>query len=157
MRRPCYNPTTGEFLGLHDTLGFIVCCGDEEGHFLLYGYDENKSKLLYFFYKCRIPNCFGGTMFERHRLMFESGELEGDASRFYFFLPSICDCNKEINYPIDINEKEYCENFDPSKRDYNNSEKSKMTEAVVNMTKNCSAFKYKCSKERKCVIKQDAT
>ena len=29
MRRPRYSSTSGEFLGLHETVGFIVCCGDD--------------------------------------------------------------------------------------------------------------------------------
>ena len=82
-------------------------------------------------------------MFKRHRDMFESGELDAKFSHQYVFLPSICDRNEEINkylgsvniHPIDISEKQFCENFDPSKLDYNNSEKPKMTESVVNMLK----------------------
>ena len=34
MKRARYNPTSGEFLGLYDTVGFIVCRGDEEEHWL---------------------------------------------------------------------------------------------------------------------------
>ena len=98
MRRFHYNPTTGEFLGLCDTVGFIVCHGGEEEMFLLYGYDENKSKLLYSFNTHKMPNCFGGTMFSRHRLMFDIGDFECDEfSHIYFFLPSICDRNEEIS------------------------------------------------------------
>ena len=83
-----YEPTTGEFLGLYETIGYIVVRGDDNDHFLNYGYDQNKSKLLYSFYKRRIPNYFGGTMLIRHRAMFESGDLDTDFSRL-FFLPSI--------------------------------------------------------------------
>ena len=124
-------------------MGFIVCRRDEEEHFLSYGYHENKSKLLYSFYKRRIPNCFGGAMFKRHHLMFDSGELNGEFSHLYFFLPSICDCNEEISkylgsvniHPTDISEKKFGENFNPPKLDCNNSEKPKGTESVVNMLK----------------------
>ena len=49
MCRPCYNPTSGEFLGLYEAVVFIICRGDEEELFLSYDYDENKSKLLYLF------------------------------------------------------------------------------------------------------------
>ena len=60
-----------------------------------------------------------------------------------FFFRSICGCNEEINkylgsvniHPSDISVKEFCENFDLSKLDYNNSENPKMTESVVNMLK----------------------
>ena len=82
--RPRYEPTTGEFLGLYETIGFIVVRGDDDDHFLNYGYDQNKSKYLYSFYKRRIPNYFGDTMFTRHRAMFENGYLDTDFSRFFF-------------------------------------------------------------------------
>ena len=49
--RPRYNPTTGEFLRLYDTVGFLVCRGEEEENFLSCSYDENKPKLFYSFYK----------------------------------------------------------------------------------------------------------
>ena len=44
MTRPYYDPMTSEFLGLYNTVGFLVVRGDEEEHFLNYGYDEAKSK-----------------------------------------------------------------------------------------------------------------
>ena len=82
-------------------------------------------------------------MFKRHRVMFESGELDSESSHLCFFFRSICGCNEEINkylgnvniHPSDISVKEFCENFDLSKLDYNNSENPKMTESVVNMLK----------------------
>ena len=51
-----YDPSTGDFLGLYETIGFPLVRGDEEEHFLNYGFDDNKSKLLYSFYKRRITN-----------------------------------------------------------------------------------------------------
>ena len=63
---------TSKFVGLYKTIGFIVVRGDDNG------YDENKSKLLYLFYKGRIPNPLGGMMLTRHRVLFESGDLDTD-------------------------------------------------------------------------------
>ena len=45
--RPRYDLVTGNFLGLHETLGFIVVRGDPEEHFLDYGYCKQNSKILY--------------------------------------------------------------------------------------------------------------
>ena len=93
--RPRYDPSTGDFLGLYKTVGFIVVRGDEEEHFLNYGYDGNKSKLLYSFYEHRIPNSFGGTLFNRYRVMFESGELKATFSKIISsFLPSLIEVRK---------------------------------------------------------------
>lgn len=60
--RPKNEPTIVEFLGLYETIGFIVVRRDSDKHFLNYGCNENRSKLLYSFYKCRISNSFGGTL-----------------------------------------------------------------------------------------------
>ena len=115
MTRSPYDPMTGEFLGLYDTVGFLVIRGDEGEHFFDYGYNETKSKLLYSFYKRRIPNAFGGTMFSKHCIVFQSRELNTDSSNVYFFLPSITDRSEEVNqymkcvniHPIDIDEKDF--------------------------------------------------
>ena len=82
IRRPKYNPTTGEFLDFVSHCRFIVCRGF----------------IVNSFYKRKILNCFRGTMFKRHRLMFDFGDFEGDEfSHIYFCLPSVCDWNEEIN------------------------------------------------------------
>ena len=41
---PKYEPSTGEFLGLYETIGFIIVRGDEDEHFLNYRIDDNNSK-----------------------------------------------------------------------------------------------------------------
>ena len=143
MTRPYYDPTTGEFLGLYDSVGFLVVLGDEEEHFRNYGYDESKSKLLYSFYKRSIPNAFAGTMFNRHRIMFESGESNTDSSKVYFFLSSITDRSEEMNqymkcvniHPIDLDEKEFENDFNSSRLDFINDKKEETTNCVLNMLK----------------------
>ena len=82
-------------------------------------------------------------MLKRHSINFESGKLDTDFRRRYFFLPSITDRNEEINkymgsvniHPIDISKKELGEKIDPSKLDYFNPEKAKITESVLNVLK----------------------
>lgn len=54
MVRPKYNPDTGEFLGLYETVGIIVVRGSPKELFFNYGYDRKKSKVLYSHYRRRI-------------------------------------------------------------------------------------------------------
>ena len=48
LYRPRYDPVTGNFLGMYETLGFIVVRGDPEEHFLDYGYCKQNSRILIF-------------------------------------------------------------------------------------------------------------
>ena len=114
MLRPKYNPEIGEFLGLYETVVLMVVRGSPEEVFFNYGYDKEKSKVLYAHYRRRIPNSFSGTIFNHHRVMIESGEADAEFSNIYFFLPSITDRNEEINQylnnvsisPIDVSQEQ---------------------------------------------------
>ena len=97
MTRPKYNTSTGEFKGLHKTIGFLVVRGAPDEIFFNYSYDQNKSKVLYYYYRRKIPSSLSGTIFNRHRGMIENGEAENDYSNIYYFLPSITDQSEEIN------------------------------------------------------------
>ena len=71
-------------------------------------------------------------MFSRHRVMFESGKLNTEFSKLYFFLSSITDQTEEINkymgsvniHLIDIAEKEFGENFNHQNWIFFNEEKA---------------------------------
>ena len=114
MVRPYYDPETGEFKGLYETIGYLVVRGSLEKVFFNYGFDKKKSKALYSYYRRRIPNSYSGTIFNRHRTIIESGEVEGDFSRIYFFLLAKTDKLEETNQylnnvsisPIDISQKQ---------------------------------------------------
>ena len=93
-----------------------------------------------------MPNSFSGTFFNRERIQYESGALQTNFSRRYYFLPSITDRVKEINrhmgslnlLPIDISEETFEVDgvrFDPSKLDYDNPDKEKMAQAVMKVLK----------------------
>ena len=69
MFKPKYDPEKGEFKGLYKTIGYLVVIGSPEEVFSNYGYDREKSKVLYSHYRRRIPNLFPGTIFTRHREM----------------------------------------------------------------------------------------
>ena len=51
-----YDKSTGEFLGLNLQLAYIILLGDIEESFFSYGYNDEKSKVLYSAVKDRIPN-----------------------------------------------------------------------------------------------------
>ena len=59
MIRPKYNAETGEFLGLYKNFG------SPDQVFFNYGYNKDKSKVLYSPYRRRIPNSFSRTIFNR--------------------------------------------------------------------------------------------
>ena len=44
-----YDLETGEFKGIREQLAYIVLRGDEHEIFFSYGFDKNKSKILYSF------------------------------------------------------------------------------------------------------------
>ena len=83
----------------------------------------------------KIPNSSSGIMFNRDRIQYESGALNTDFSKIYFFLPSITNKIEKINrhmgyvnlVPTDISEDQFEVDegieFDPYKLDYENSEK----------------------------------
>ena len=74
--RPRYNSESENFLGLYETVGFFIVRGDPDEVFFNDGFDKQNSKVLYSHYKRRILNAFSGAIFNRHRSMLESGELE---------------------------------------------------------------------------------
>ena len=63
MFRPRYDTVTDHFQGLYETLGYIMVCGDEDEHFLNYGFSKQNSKILHSYHKKRMPNSFSGTFF----------------------------------------------------------------------------------------------
>ena len=102
-------------------------------------------KILYSHYRRRIPNSFSGTIFNCHRAMIESGEVEADFSNIYFFLPSITNRSEDINQYLlvsisTVNITEFQLNnwagtkFHPSKLDLFGLEKN-MTNRVVKCLK----------------------
>ena len=122
--KPKHDPVTGQFLGLIESLGYVTVHGDEQVHFFDYGYNKENSKILYSTHRMKIPNCFSTTIFNRHRIQYESGALsETDFSKAFFFLPSTTDRIEDSNRylwsvnlnPIDIELSEFGSNFDPSR------------------------------------------
>ena len=71
---PKYDRDTGKFLGIYETVGFLVVSGDPFEVFLSDGYDVKKCNVLYSSFKQKIPSGFSGTLFHRHIKVVESSE-----------------------------------------------------------------------------------
>ena len=69
---PLYDVDTGEFKGLQNWLAYIMVRGDKNETLLSYGYDEDKSNILYSTFKQMLPNIFQGTSFKKHHPMFSA-------------------------------------------------------------------------------------
>ena len=66
-------------------------------YFFDYGYSKENSKVLYSMHKMKIPNSFSATIFNQHRIQYESGAMDTEFSKTYFFLPSATDRIVNIN------------------------------------------------------------
>ena len=138
---PRYDTVTAQFLGLYETLGYLMVRGDSDKCFLDYGYSKQNSKILHSYNRKRMPNPFSGTFFNRHHIQYESGALNTDFSKIYLFLPSITDRIEDVNRhsSIDITEDSFEVEggilFNPSKLDYDNPDKQKMKQAVLKVLK----------------------
>ena len=143
--RPKYDTVSGGFLGLVEILGYLTIRGGSTEYFFDYGYSKENSKVLYNHYKIKLPNSFSGTMFNWDRVQYESGTLDIESSKIYFFLPSTTDKIEEINgymnsvnlVTIDIHQNKFevdGGNFDPSKLDFDNPDREKTREAVLRVS-----------------------
>ena len=93
-------------------------------------------------YRRRIPNSFSNTIFNRHHTIIDRGEVDGEKSNTYFFLPSITDRSKEINKylnnvsisPTDVSQQQLNmwagTSFDPSKLDLYGPDEKLITNVV---------------------------
>ena len=97
---PCYNKETGLFQGVKKTIGYITLRGDKDEVFFSYGYDEDKSKVLYCSFKQTMPNIFNATAFKKHhQFLLDEKSNEKDSSSLYLFLPSTVDRKEStMNY-----------------------------------------------------------
>ena len=93
-----YDLDTGEFKGIREQLAYIVLRGDKNEIFFSYGYDKNKSQILYSYSKQQIPDVFVLTAFKKHynEITNEKKETE-DSSSLFFYLTTITDRKEETN------------------------------------------------------------
>ena len=95
---PLYNTENGLFRGLGKRLGYITLRGDKSETFYSYGYDSERSKLLYCSFKQPIPNIFQCTSFKKHRqYLLNEKSTDRLASSLFLFLPSTLDRKEEFS------------------------------------------------------------
>ena len=102
---PLYNTENGLFRGLKKRLGYITLRGDKNETFYSYGYDSEKSKLLYCSFKQPILNIFQCTSFKKHcHYLLNEKATDRLASSLFLFLPSTLDRKEKIlQYKDSIN------------------------------------------------------
>ena len=94
---PLYNKETGLFRGLGKRLGYITLRGDKNETFFSYGYDSEKSKMLYCSMKQQIPNIFQCTCFKKHhQYLLNEKATDKLASSLFLFLPLTLDRKESI-------------------------------------------------------------
>ena len=94
---PLYNIETGEFKDLQKWLAYIIVRGGEDEMFLSYGFDEDKSNVLYSNYKLILPNIFQGTSFKKYNPMLLNERSVQERSKMFFFLSSTTDRKEKID------------------------------------------------------------
>ena len=94
---PLCNSKTGHFGGVKKWLAFIMIRGDPMKFFVSYGYDEERSKVLYSSFKHPLPNIFQGSAFKKRAKMLIEEKQVQKTSKLFFFLPSTTDRKEKIN------------------------------------------------------------
>ena len=110
-----YCLSTGKFQKLYKTIGLIIIRGDDDEMFSNYGYEKQKSKLLYSVQRRCISNSFSRTLFNKHREAIACGEMKDKFSKLFFFLSSVTDRSEEVNQylnnviirPVDIVQSDF--------------------------------------------------
>ena len=93
---PLYKTKNGYFRGVKKWLVYIMVQGDSDETFPSYGYDQERSKIMYSSFKHPLPNIFQGTLFKKHTKILIKEKQTEDSSNLFFFLPSTTD-RKEKN------------------------------------------------------------
>ena len=79
-----YNTKTGHFKGVRNWLAFTMVRGHEDETFFPYGYNEEKSKILYSSHKQVLPNIFQAISFKKHNSMFLNERGFQEFSKLFF-------------------------------------------------------------------------
>ena len=93
---PEYDRTNGKFLGVKETLGYIMLRNEADETFFTYGYKAEQANILCCYSKQPMPNIFRGTSFNSHKLEIYT-ENKAKTSDLFFYLPSITDRKEQIN------------------------------------------------------------
>ena len=94
---PLHNTKTEHFRGVKKWLVIIMIRGDPDEVFLSYGFDEERSKVLYSSFKHPLPIIFQDTASKKHAKMLIKEKQTQEISKLSFFLPSTTDRKEKIN------------------------------------------------------------
>ena len=106
-----YNTEIGLFQRLKKKLGYITLRGDVNERFFSYGYNKEKSKVLFCTAKQPIPNIFHCTAFKKHMsYLLGENQKKSNMSYMFMFLPSTLDRKEDIMqfkdnvhlHPVDV-------------------------------------------------------
>lgn len=92
-----HNTETSHFRGIRKGLGFIMVREDPDEVFYSYGFDEERSKVLYSSLKQLLPKIFQGAAFEKHITMLTEEKQIQEKSQIFFFLPSTTDHKEKLS------------------------------------------------------------
>ena len=93
---PIYDNTTGQFLGVKESVGYIMLRNEAEETFSSYGFSSEHSGIMFCYSKQPMPNIFCDTSFNSHKLQ-TFLENKAKKSELCFYLPSITDRKEPIN------------------------------------------------------------
>ena len=91
---PLYNTESG--------LAFIMTQETRMRFFFSYGYDEERSKVLYSSFKHPLPNIFQGIAFKKHAKMLIEEKKIQETSKLFFFLQSITGCKEKLKIFLEM-------------------------------------------------------
>ena len=97
MYLPMYDNKDGKFLSVKETAGYVMLRCDWDETFWTYGFDEEKSSVLYCYSKQPMPNVFKGTVFNAYSSKMLNERDRNKFSKIFFYLPSITDRKEKIN------------------------------------------------------------
>ena len=128
---PLYNTENGLYRGLTKKLARITLRDDKNETFYSYGFDKEKSKLLFCVNRQPIPNMFECTAFKKHTsYLLSENQEKSEFSKIFMHLPSTLDQKEDIQqyndnvhlHPIDVSYEQLKvqngnQDFDPSQLD----------------------------------------
>ena len=112
MYCPVNNKSRGLYGGLTRKLSYITLRGDERERFYSYGYNKEKSSLLYCSMKAPLPNIFSCTAFKKHLpYLYDQNQAKIKSSGMFLYLPLTLDRKQDFLkwkehihlHPIDVN------------------------------------------------------
>ena len=145
---PLYNTENGLYRGLTKKLAQITWRGDKSEIFYSYGFDKEKSKMLFCVNRQPMPNMFQCTAFKKHTsYLLSENQEKSEFSKMFMHLPSTLDQKEDIQqyndnvhlHPVDVSYEQLKvqngnQDFDPSQLD-NNSLRKNLSSIFYNIMK----------------------